>query len=103
MTELHGDVDGIDVSCKRLVKHVAIIDAHSRYVTLYLAKNRDEAPALVQRYIADMNAIRVTVRRLHFDNAKEFVSERMHEIARERGFQLTTSCEYVPLGKSLSH
>ena len=80
---------------------IGFIDAHSRYVTIYLVNSREEAPQFVERYLADMRALRVTVRRLHFDNAREFVSERMLKLGRERGFQLTTSCEYEPNQNSL--
>lgn len=73
---------------------IGFIDVHSRHVTIYLSRTRDSAPELVERYVADMRAVRVTVRRLHLDNAAEFTSERMHAIARERSFQITTSCEY---------
>ena len=41
-----------------------------------------------------MRAVRVAVRRLHFDNAREFTSERMQGISRAHAFQITTSCEY---------
>ena len=73
---------------------IGFIDIFSRHVTVYLTRTRDTAPELVERYIADMRAVRVAVRRLHFDNAREFTSERMQGISRAHAFQITTSCEY---------
>eukprot|EP00965_Chrysotila_dentata_P020347 674794-Pleurochrysis_carterae.AAC.1 len=74
------------------------MDDHTRYKSVHLLRNKDEAPAAVRKFLAEFTAAlnrnssrgSKLVGTLHSDNAGEFLSSEFAAFLQTRGMNSTT-------------
>eukprot|EP00965_Chrysotila_dentata_P082464 2722631-Pleurochrysis_carterae.AAC.1 len=70
-----------------------VINFHDHYSTLnspYLLSRKSDAFSAIKHYLAYCNSYRVTVRRMHTDNAGDLTSKVIQEFLLQHGVRLTT-------------
>ena len=103
--QVHGDVVGpfIKSAVGHLQWALIIVDDHSRYKHVYFLRTKDEAPAMIRKYVAEVNAVASAkagkpvkvVSHFNSDNAGEFLSRSFTEFLDLESIKHTTCPPYV--------
>eukprot|EP00965_Chrysotila_dentata_P130090 4300723-Pleurochrysis_carterae.AAC.1 len=62
----------------------------------YLLARKSDAFRAIQHYVAFCNSYRVTLRRMHTDNAGDLTSQPIRDFLLLQGTRLTTISPHVP-------
>lgn len=77
---------------------IVFTDEATRYKMPYFLNAKSEVPNAIRKFVADVSRMLqgTKVRRIHSDNAGEFISHEAMDFAAEKGFSIANSGKYAP-------
>lgn len=79
-----------------------IIDDHSHFVTVYLLRNKSEAPFNLMQYIREMKAKGFVCSRIRMDQGGEYTSTELKNFCKQKGIKTEYTLAYTPQQNGVS-